>query len=303
MSLRAPKNLFVYAICGDAHARLVNTSLRFLKHFTSQDVVVVASRCSEPINHDQVMRVEQGEEFDNHQASILLKTNLHRLIGNRAGRCCYLDSDVVAVSAEIDKIFTLKSGPVAFALDHSRMRVFSRWAVHCPCVSGECDHLRQAIKSKFEVEISDPDWRHWNGGVFLFDSESTEFLDAWRRYTRSIFADPGWRTRDQGTLIATVWKQGLQNQPVLPRLYNYIVDAMRGIPDAKRPSLPIAGYSINREYSLEKDSALPRPHFLHFINGSVGRRGWKNWDDAEAMLRSSAAVPQRIAPRTISRTI
>jgi hypothetical protein len=144
--------------------------------------------------------------------------------------------------------------------------------------------LRVAIESKFGVEITDTDWQHSNGGVFLFDSESTDFMDTWHQYTQSICNDPDWRTRDQGTLIAAVWKQGLQHQPVLPRAFNHIVDAMHGVPDAKRRSRSVANYYVDRGYSLDASSELPRPHFLHFINGSMGARGWKNWDEAEALL-------------------
>jgi hypothetical protein len=282
------KNLFVYALCGDRHADLVNTSLRFLKHFTRQDVLVVASRCEPQINHDQVIQLESPAEFDNHQASILLKTNLHRLAGGADRRCCYLDTDVIAVDSEIDGIFDMQHGPVVFAADHGRMRSFSRWAVTCPCVVGDCDHLKERILSKFGVEVTEHNWQHWNGGVFVFDSRSTDFMDTWHQYTRSIFGDAGWKTRDQGTLIATVWKHGLQNQPVLPRAYNYIVDAKRGVADAKRPSLTASDYRVDETYSLTPGSGLPRPHFLHFINGSMGAPGWKNWDDAEEALGRSS---------------
>jgi len=278
------RDLFVYAVCGDAHSELVNISLRFLKRFTRKDVLVVVARSSAPIRHDQVIRLESSGRYDDRQTSILMKTGLHRLIGERPGCCCYLDSDVVAVSSEIDSIFDMKTGPVTFAADHTRMRIFSRWAVSCGCASNECDHLRATIESKFGVEIGHPNWQHWNGGVFLFDSESTNFMDMWHEYTQSIFGDPHWRTRDQGTLIAAVWKLGLQHQPVLPRNYNYIVDAMHGVPNPKRPALSSAGYHVDREYSLDPCNGLPRPHFLHFINGSMGARGWKNWDEAEALL-------------------
>ncbi|HKV41108.1 MAG TPA: hypothetical protein VJX67_18015 [Blastocatellia bacterium] len=283
-TITGAQNLFVYALCGDSHAGFVNTSLRFLKAFTNADVLVVASRCAADIRHDQVVRIEVDNRYDDHQASILLKTNLHRLVGDRAGRCCYLDTDVVAVDSRIDSIFELKSGPVTFAADHGRMSGFSRWAVRCPCLAGDCDHLRQAIMSKFGVEVAEANWQHWNGGVFLFDSQSAGFMDTWHKYTLAIFDDRGWKTRDQGTLIATVWRQGLQYQPVLPRVYNYIVDAKHGVPDSKRSSLPVSGYYVDRSYSLDPGSRLPRPHFLHFINQSVGARGWKNWDEVEALL-------------------
>jgi hypothetical protein len=66
-------NLFVYAMRGDSHADLLNNSLRFLKRFTRQDILVVASRCARTIEHDQVIRHEASDQFDNRQASILLK--------------------------------------------------------------------------------------------------------------------------------------------------------------------------------------------------------------------------------------
>jgi hypothetical protein len=48
------------------------------------------------------------------------------------------------------------------------------------------------------------DWQHWNGGVFLFDDSSVEFLSSWHEKTvMRIFDLPNWKTRDQGTLIAT----------------------------------------------------------------------------------------------------
>ena len=289
MSTTSPKHLFAYALCGDSHGAFVNTSLRFLKRFTNQDIVVVAARCSTPIEHDQVFRSDIPDEFDNHQASILLKTNLHRLVGDRQRRCCYLDTDVVAVSDQIDSIFELKQGPVTFAADHGQMRRFSRWAMNCGCTRGECDHLRQAILEKFGVAVPDPNWRHWNGGVFLFDSDSTEFMDMWHAFTRSIFDDPAWKTRDQGTLIATVWKQGLQKQAVLPRIYNYIVDSMFGATDARRALLKPADYHVDRSYSLDPRSSSPHPYFLHFINRGLGARGWKNWDDAESLIQNSTS--------------
>ena len=150
------------------------------------------------------------ERFDNHQASILMKTGLHRIVGDTERICCYLDSDVVAVNSGVDRIFQRKRGPVTFAADHTRLPMFSRYAVRCSCVRGSCDHLRQAIGSKFGVDVFDPEWQHWNGGVFLFDSGSMDFLDTWHTYTRAIFDDPGWKTRDQGTLSQPFGSSGFR---------------------------------------------------------------------------------------------
>jgi hypothetical protein len=71
-------------------------------------------------------------------------------------------------------------------------------------------------------------WQHWNGGVFLFDLRAHAFLDAWHEKTIRIFGLPGWRTRDQGTLVATVWEYGLESQPLLPSRFNCILDPNRG---------------------------------------------------------------------------
>jgi hypothetical protein len=281
------RNLFAYVIVGDSQVARVNHSLEFLKRFVRCDVVVVAGRCTAPIHHDQIVRPRVEASFDDHQASILLKTNLHRVLGvfdSPRFTGCYLDSDVIAVNAEAGSIFGQKSGPVTFAPDHSRLARFSRFAVRCPCCAGECDHLRQGIREKFGIEITEPDWQHWNGGVYLFDAESTEFLDTWHDLTRRIFADPFWKTRDQGTLVATVWKLGLEEQPTLDRKFNYIVDPMLGASDKARVGMQPCSFRIDTTYSLNGEPGLSRPYFLHMINWSVGASGWKNWDDAASLL-------------------
>jgi hypothetical protein len=295
------RNLFAFAVVGDAHIDQVNLSLRFLKHFSRQDILVAAARYDREIEHDQVIRVDVPEEFDNHQASILMKTGLHRIVGDTQRGCCYLDSDVFAVDNSVDDIFRQKRGPVTFAADHTRLSRFSRYAVRCSCTGGACDHLRQAIASRFVVHVSDADWQHWNGGVFLFDSESLDFLDTWHVYTRAIFGDPGWKTRDQGTLIATVWKFGLQAQETLPREYNYLVDGMQGKKDAERSAADPSTYTVDTSYSLNGDMSLPHPHFLHLINGCSGKRGWQNWDEVEARLGSYKATDSN-SPMPISQS-
>jgi len=88
----------------------------------------------------------------------------------------------------------------------------------------QCDHLAERITEKFGIPVIEKEWQHWNGGVFLWDDASHAFLDTWHDYTKQIFEDPAWKTRDQGTLIATVWKFGLQKHPVLDKKWNFICD-------------------------------------------------------------------------------
>jgi hypothetical protein len=87
-----------------------------------------------------------------------------------------------------------------------------------------CNHLAEGIYEKFGIQITEPDWQHWNGGVFLFSTESAELMDTWHQLTLAIFKDEKWKTRDQGTLIATVWKLGLQNHTTLDNQWNLILD-------------------------------------------------------------------------------
>lgn len=90
--------------------------------------------------------------------------------------------------------------------------------------SNDCHHIQQQTLRKFGISIADRNWQHWNGGVFLFSGASTEFMDTWHQYSMEIFKDAEWKTRDQGTLIATVWKLGLQNHPMLDIKWNMILD-------------------------------------------------------------------------------
>jgi hypothetical protein len=91
-----------------------------------------------------------------------------------------------------------------------------------------CHHLVESIRDTFGICVAKSHWQHWNGGVFLFDLRAHAFLDAWHEKTIRIFGLPGWRTRDQGTLVATVWEYGLESQPLLPSRFNCILDPNRG---------------------------------------------------------------------------
>jgi hypothetical protein len=52
-----------------------------------------------------------------------------------------------------------------------------------------CNHLTEAIKNTFAIDIQEEQWQHWNGGVFLFDDSSRDFLNAWHeKNNKDIFA-------------------------------------------------------------------------------------------------------------------
>ncbi len=276
--------MFVIAVVGDHHVRIANIALSYLKRFSRLDILVVKGRSAYRLAHDQVVDVDFPSILDNHQASILLKTNLLSILGGIHARFCYLDSDVIAVSDQVDSIFDHKAGPVTFANDNIGIDMFSRHSVRCRCSESTCSHLRESILCTLGVDIRRCDWTLWNGGVFLFDEESADFLNLWHGFTRQILTDSFWHTRDQGTLAAAVWKLGLQNQPTLPRAFNFIVDRFWGIPLERRAGITPAQFHVWDEYSLTSDDGRVRPFFLHFVNGGVQKTGWRNWDEVAALL-------------------
>ena len=280
------KNAFVFVVCGDQHAARTNIALKFLKHFSRNDIIVVASHTHLQLDCDQVITPKVPAKLDTRQAGIFLKTSLHKILKLDQRKFCYLDNDVVAVSEDVDTIFTHARGPISFAADHCSFGQFSRYAVNCRCRQAECGHLHAAIRRQFGVNIPGKTWQQWNGGVFVFDRLSVKFMELWHKNTLSIFKNPYWRTRDQGTLAATVWQLELQNHPMLPREFNFIVDSLQSVPRARRRFAKTHELLPIESYSLKNDPVRPCPKFVHFINGGIGRRGWKNWDDAQHLLEA-----------------
>jgi len=134
----------------------------------------------------------------------------------------------------------------------------------------QCDHLREQIKTTFSTEVNDPNWHHWNGGVFLFDSRSHAFLDMWHERTVRIFTEPEWKTRDQGTLISTVWEMGLQDAPVLPSAFNLIADHAHDR----------ITHHGGLHFTLEDRAETVSPHFIHVYH-HWGDGQWDVWRAVE----------------------
>jgi hypothetical protein len=138
----------------------------------------------------------------------------------------------------------------------------------------ECNHLREHIKHTFNIEITDNNWQHWNGGVFLFNDQSHSFLDAWHEKSIRIFTLPQWKTRDQGTLIATVWEFGLQNHPLLNKKWNFIADYYN------------KGLTLNTTENLISDDGFNtsyQPALLHVYH-NWGKTDWNVWQWVESKL-------------------
>ncbi len=395
------ENRFVFVACGDdVHIETLHFSLRYLKHFSSCEVLVVTDlrRNNLAIDHSNIIDIETPAELNNHEASIYLKTSLHKIV-DLEHNYCYLDTDVVAIREGVDKIFSHQTGPISFAPDHCNLNKFSPYAVNCGCLDEalekqklledlqqkyiphidldrpeikdksrelkgifkdvygnpfsnlpliaksllvkyvlpvryfhltdkfrydkvehvwlddenniilydslkyfriieknsdlkfnvvtrqwldengrkiydtECNHLAENINKKFGVEIKKTNWRHWNGGVFLFNKDSVQFMDSWHSNTMDILKDSQWKTRDQGTLALTVWKFKLQNQKRLDCEFNFIAD--------------YNDYSLNfdpeRGYSNQSLKTAIHPYFLHIYH-EFGTKGWSVWDSVLAAM-------------------
>lgn len=393
---------YVFVVCGaDEHIDTLHFSLRYLQHFSDKAIWVItdSSRNTKAIAHPNLIDVVTPKHYNHHQASIYLKTSLHRYLPKEDDNTlwCYLDTDVVAASTEVDTIFKQYYSPITFCTDHCRLPVFSVSAVPMVvteeiaaqrerlkqtmayyneanqdesgqqpkssislgrfllkqyfkllalsyaqqnkyvkrlgvfvgriskqimqvfytldkdniwrhkdgslvfdrhgdytlyiCGQGfffnphtrnwynaqgevliemESERLREAILAKFNVNITNPNWQHWNGGVFLFDKQSHQFLDNWHNWTMQIFEDAAWNTRDQGTLAATVWALGLQNHPTLPLAFNFLADYNKK--DLK--------YQGHLQFSLSEKSYSP--YFLHIYH-HWGDSNWQVWLDVEKL--------------------
>lgn len=377
---------FVFVVCGSReHIDTLHFSLNFLKRFSEYPIYILTdqSRNEIPIQHDLLIDFQTPMEFNHHQASIFLKTGIYQFLPTGT-KYCYLDTDVIAMSKEINSIFDHYVAPITFAPDHCKMNQFSPYAVQCTCDaiyddyssriekelvdidplrnatkqsiisnrkqlvliyqknntfikkiilglkfflslkkfklsdgiyfdkktktwkddhdevfmhhfrwrkvskhaglswnrwksypqlpdgrslwSKECIHLQQYIQNKFQVKISDPYFQHWNGGVFLFDEESHAFLKTWFESTMQIFSDSAWKTRDQGTLIKTVWQFGLEKHPTLSKKWNLIADF-------HNPFLAWNG----REVQLSEKETF-QPAFIHVYH-HFGDENWPFWNE------------------------
>lgn len=137
-----------------------------------------------------------------------------------------------------------------------------------------CNHLQEQIKATFSTNISEDNWQHWNGGVFVFGDESHGFLDKWHEKTSKIFSLPQWKTRDQGTLIATAWEFGLQNQQTLPITFNFLADYHH----------PTMIYQGDLKFSFEDNATITQPHFIHIYH-QWGNENWAVWRDVEHQVK------------------
>ena len=136
---------FVFAVCGSAqHIARFQQAASVLASRTKFPIWVITDtqRNELELQHDRILDVRVPARLDNRQASIYLKTSLYRHL-TQGTMYCYLDTDVIALSAECDRIFEEFQAPVTFAPDFVRMDNFSRFTVKCGCET----QLKKAFES------------------------------------------------------------------------------------------------------------------------------------------------------------
>lgn len=129
-----------------------------------------------------------------------------------------------------------------------------------------CNHLTKYLKKKYKVKIPSH-WQHWNGGVFLFDEKSEEFLSYWHEKTIKEFSNPYTKTRDQGTLALSVWKFGLENHPRIQKEFNWITEY-------KKTDI---AWDKTKGYTCDGFNSKLKPNMLHIYH-EWGTKGWSIWD-------------------------
>jgi len=173
----------------------------------------------------------------------------------------------------------LRYNPVTFSVKFVNGK--NIWAL-------ECDHLPAYIRTDLSVQVKDLNFQHWNGGVFIFNRQSHDFLETWHAYTMEIFKNPRWKTRDQGTLIATIWKYNLEKHPVLDKKWNYICDYHNHLLKFDPATSTIT--DNGKEYI--------RPELVHIYH-HFGDTTWDlwNWVDSKVPSGEKAEIQESGQPK------
>jgi hypothetical protein len=98
-------------------------------------------------------------------------------------------------------------------------------------------------------------------------------LDTWHQLTLDAFSLPYWKTRDQGTLIATVWKFVLQDHALLPMEFNFIADYHH----------PTMTYEGDLRFRLDAEKPNISPCFVHIYH-HWGNENWRLWRDVSDLV-------------------
>ena len=87
------KNIFVFVVCGaKEHIDTLHFSLNYLKRYSKCEIIVLtdSKRNEIKIKHNHVLEATAPKHFSHHQASIYLKTGIHKFLP-KGNNYCYFD--------------------------------------------------------------------------------------------------------------------------------------------------------------------------------------------------------------------
>jgi hypothetical protein len=81
-----------------------------------------------------------------------------------------------------------------------------------------------------------------------------------------LFDLPSWKTRDQGSLIATVWQHNLQHHPTLSNKWNFIAGYLN----------PMLSYNNEGFFTNDNWSHKVKATLVHVLQ-HFGDSNWELW--------------------------
>lgn len=135
-----------------------------------------------------------------------------------------------------------------------------------------CSHLREFLKNDSGLSLP-ADFRHWNGGVFLFDNQSFPAFETWHYHSSRLMKNPLLANKyiDQLSLIITASEHDFQHKSRLPVKYNFITDSG----NKEVAYHPDKGYTYN---AFQTTFALAFLHVYHHW----GQKKWSIWQAVQA---------------------
>jgi len=211
------KQGIVYAIAGDDQLPKLLMSINALRKVSDIPILIHAYLTEDGyalLNGHPIMRCKNPPSSDLKSISRYLKTRVHKV--SPFDVTMYMDNDILPLKDPSWLFKEIPESGVIFGGDAGKtIKKFSAYATPGKSLPDE-------IKKQFKIDV-DPNWKIWNGGLFIFDKRAFPFLDSWHENQMKIIGGMnGWSQRDQGTLIASIWKHKLQDNPILPREANFL---------------------------------------------------------------------------------
>jgi hypothetical protein len=155
---------FVFVVCGArVYIDTLNLAIQYLRAFSDSRIIVITdSRRNEgAIRCNEIIDVPTDPVYSNHQASIFLKTSVHRYLDLEDSRYCYLDSDILAIQSGAERVFEEDIEVIGFCPDNITLDLFSPYAVHCDCLEKAIHAGKQLDEAQHSYESMIIEWERF----------------------------------------------------------------------------------------------------------------------------------------------